>query len=182
MYRRFVDHYEELQVSPRADQDTIARVFRHLAKRFHPDNAETGDAERFARIMGAYELLSDPEARAAFDVDYEHNRTGQWRIVSEASDDGVLPDDVEVRTKLLSLLYVQRRREPRAPGLGDYKLSTLLDVPVEQLEFHLWYLRSKGWLEREQSGQLVITVAGVDQVEELRAATRSRRRLVQRTA
>ncbi|MEO7964396.1 MAG: J domain-containing protein, partial [Gemmatimonadaceae bacterium] len=32
------DHYETLQVSPRADQETIERVFRHLAKRYHPDN------------------------------------------------------------------------------------------------------------------------------------------------
>lgn len=36
-----VDHYEVLQLSPRADQDTIQRVFRHLAKRLHPDNAES---------------------------------------------------------------------------------------------------------------------------------------------
>ena len=41
------DHYEALQVSPRADGDTIDRVFRHLAKRLHPDNQESGDAEIF---------------------------------------------------------------------------------------------------------------------------------------
>jgi curved DNA-binding protein CbpA len=43
------DHYEALQLSPRADRDTIERVFRHLAKRLHPDNPQTGDAESDSR-------------------------------------------------------------------------------------------------------------------------------------
>ena len=34
------DHYEVLQLSPRADADTISRVFRHMAKRLHPDKIE----------------------------------------------------------------------------------------------------------------------------------------------
>jgi curved DNA-binding protein CbpA len=38
------DYYEILQVSPLADSETIERVFRHLAKRYHPDNQESGDA------------------------------------------------------------------------------------------------------------------------------------------
>lgn len=38
------DHYETLQLSPHAHTNTVERVFRHLAKRFHPDNARTGDA------------------------------------------------------------------------------------------------------------------------------------------
>ena len=33
----FVDYYELLQLSPNADDETIHRVFRHLAKRLHPD-------------------------------------------------------------------------------------------------------------------------------------------------
>ena len=45
------DHYEILQLSPRADQATIQRVFRLLAKRFHPDNHESGDADRFKQLM-----------------------------------------------------------------------------------------------------------------------------------
>jgi curved DNA-binding protein len=162
--------------------DTINRVFRHLAKRHHPDNPDTGDAARFGRLLAAYEVLSDPAARASFDVDHERHRVGRWRLVSEAADDGVLADDQEARTKILSLLYVQRKREPRSPGLGDYGLASLLDTPVEQLEFQFWYLRSKGFIEREQSGALAITAAGVDRVEELRASVRSRRMLVQRSA
>jgi len=66
-----IDYYEVLQLSPRADQDTIQRVFRHLAKRLHPDNAESGDAARFEQVMRAFEVLSDPARRAKYDAGYE---------------------------------------------------------------------------------------------------------------
>ena len=41
-----VDHYDLLQISSQANSDTIHRVYRFLASRFHPDNPESGDAER----------------------------------------------------------------------------------------------------------------------------------------
>ena len=44
-----VDYYEFLQISRNADPDTIRRVYRFLAARFHPDNPETGDSDKFMR-------------------------------------------------------------------------------------------------------------------------------------
>ena len=41
-----VDYYEVLQISPNADPDTVTRVFRLLARRLHPDQAETGNEEK----------------------------------------------------------------------------------------------------------------------------------------
>jgi len=41
------DYYEFLQISPNAERDTITRVYRYLATRFHPDNPETGNVEKF---------------------------------------------------------------------------------------------------------------------------------------
>ena len=38
-----LDYYEFLQISPHADYETIHRVYRYLASRFHPDNPDTGD-------------------------------------------------------------------------------------------------------------------------------------------
>jgi hypothetical protein len=37
-----------------------------------------------------------------------------------------------------------------------------LGCPAEHLEFHLWYLKEKGWIKRTESGTLAITVEGVD--------------------
>ena len=50
---RAVDYYEVLQVNSNAEQETIQRVFRLLAQRFHPDNKETGDDGRFRKIQEA---------------------------------------------------------------------------------------------------------------------------------
>ena len=37
------DYYEILEVSPNANSETIERIFRYLAMRYHPDNRDTGD-------------------------------------------------------------------------------------------------------------------------------------------
>jgi DnaJ-class molecular chaperone len=62
------DYYETLQISANAEPDTIHRVYRLLAPRFHPDNLETGDESRFRAITEAYHILIDPEKRAQYDI------------------------------------------------------------------------------------------------------------------
>ena len=61
----FVDYYELMQISPNAEQETIKRVFRLLAARYHPDNPETADRDRFVLLNDAHAILSDPASRAA---------------------------------------------------------------------------------------------------------------------
>ena len=68
------DFYEVLQVSANAEPETINRVYRLLAQRFHPDNRETGDENRFREIHEAHAVLSDPEKRAKYDVLYHQQR------------------------------------------------------------------------------------------------------------
>ena len=70
----FIDHYEILQVSQTADTETIERVFRLLAKRYHPDNAVTGDPRQFDEVRQAYDLLSNPERRAQYDITYDDEK------------------------------------------------------------------------------------------------------------
>src|ERR1035438_7639351 len=62
------DHYEFMQISPNAEPDTIHRVFKFLAARFHPDNTETGDADKFSLLKEANDVLSDPARRAEYDA------------------------------------------------------------------------------------------------------------------
>ena len=76
-FRRFsatpADHEEllrRLSLSPDATVDEIERAYRWLAQKFHPDrNADFQDEaqSRFIRIQEAYEVLSDPLARAQYD-------------------------------------------------------------------------------------------------------------------
>jgi len=160
----FSDYYEDLQISPNADMEMIERVFRILAKRYHPDNAETGDSEKFNVLYKAYQVLSDPEKRAAFDAKYEQMRTERWKIVEEASQSDGFEHDERIRQGVLSLLYVARRQDALNPGMGIMEFEKVLGCPRHHMEFHLWYLKEKGWILRTDSGGYAITADGVDKM------------------
>ena len=173
----FIDYYELLQLSSNADTDTVERVFRHLAKKFHPDNKESGDIDRFRLLVGAHRILSNPESRAGYDVEYQDYWNNKWKLASEAGSGTAFGDDSKNRESLLSILYVQRRRDMKKPGLGEYEVARLLCIPLELVEFHVWYLKAKGWIERLETGLLAITALGVDQVEQGRLRLRNDRML-----
>lgn len=164
--RPFEDFYETLQLSPNADAETIDRVYRMLVRRYHPDNQETGNPERFTQIVRAHKILSDPENRAAYDVSYEENRASVLKIFDETSSPDSYDGDKRIFEGVLSLLYTSRRRDAGRGGMGIVELERLLGCPAKHLEFHLWYLREKGWVQRLESGLLAITADGVDRVME----------------
>jgi curved DNA-binding protein CbpA len=158
----FVDYYEMLEISPNANSGTIERMFRYFAQRYHPDNQDTGDRPRFDAIMEAYDVLSDPGKRAQYDVKHKNNSSLRWKLLKEASDNKAVEQDVDIQNKLLSIFYIRRRQNLASPGLGDLTLERLLGCPVEHLQFHLWYLKEKGWIRKTDSGMFAITVEGVD--------------------
>src|SRR5215211_6157259 len=62
------DYYEVLGVGRNATADDLKRSYRKLAREYHPDvNRGDGAEERFKEINEAYEVLSDPDRRAAYD-------------------------------------------------------------------------------------------------------------------
>lgn len=66
---RGVDYYALLGVPPGASGGAIRAAFRRLAKRWHPDTSQVvGTAERFRQIVEAYDVLSDPARRLAYDA------------------------------------------------------------------------------------------------------------------
>jgi curved DNA-binding protein len=74
----FRDYYKVLGVARDASQDDIKKVYRKLARKYHPDVSKEPDAEsRFKEVAEAYEALSDPEKRAAYDRLGSGWRTGQ---------------------------------------------------------------------------------------------------------
>jgi len=65
---RYKDYYAVMGVDRDASQDEIKRAYRKLARKFHPDVSKEPDAEaRFKELGEAYEVLKDPEKRAAYD-------------------------------------------------------------------------------------------------------------------
>lgn len=65
---KYKDYYAIMGVARDATQDEIKRAYRKLARKYHPDVSSEADAEaRFKEVGEAYEVLKDPEKRAAYD-------------------------------------------------------------------------------------------------------------------
>lgn len=64
----YKDYYKIIGLKRDASQDEIKRAYRKLARKYHPDVSKEKDAEaRFKEVGEAYEVLKDPEKRAAYD-------------------------------------------------------------------------------------------------------------------
>lgn len=159
----FEDYYEALELSPNANSETVERMFRFFATRFHPDAGEMGDREKFSRLVKAYETLKDPQLRAAYDVEYQNHKTLVSQLVEHA---GETQSDTVDRRCLLSLFYAKRRQDYNNPAVGMPTLENAMNCPPEVLQFHVWYFREKGWIRREDNGGFAITAEGVDQIEQ----------------
>lgn len=174
------DYYEVLQVSPRADHETIERVFRYLAHRFHPDNLETGDAERFTELVDAYRVLGDSMERTKYDLTYERLRQGRWQLFAQESVNNDIATDNRIRIAILSILFIARRNNPSQPGVGGVEIERVLNCPEPVIRFHTWYLRENNWITRLDTGYLAITAMGVDRVFELGGPIKSGPQLLRR--
>ena len=111
------------QISPNAEVETIHRVYRFLAVRLHPDNPETGDAEKFFLLKQAYDVLSDPARRVEYDAARKKIDGPQTVPLSTTIDFmDSMEGELNRRLGVLALLYIQRRTNPYKPEVS------LLDV------------------------------------------------------
>jgi curved DNA-binding protein CbpA len=167
MNQQFVDLYETMQISPNADLDTVHRVYRILAQRYHPDNRETGSSELFRELTDAYRILSDPEKRAAFDIEHRATRRLTWKIFDQTTSVQGVEAERRKRSGILALLYRHRIAAPDSSGMNLKEFEELLGVPKEHLEFTLWYLKEGQFVTRTDNGRFSITLSGVDLAETL---------------
>jgi hypothetical protein len=160
-----VDYYEVLQVSQNAEPETLHRVYRIMAARFHPDNPQTGDSERFLLLNEAYEVLADAEKRALYDA---ARRVGECQPLPafELKEfvDGI-EGEQNRRLGVLCLLYNRRRSDMDHPGLSLLDLERLMSFPREYISFAVWYLRDRGFVQMGDNSDYVLTAAGADHVE-----------------
>jgi hypothetical protein len=163
------DYYEFLQISPNADADTIHRVFRFMAARLHPDNPETGDVEVFHHLKAAYDVLSNPVARA----DYDAKRKGEPDQTNPFSEEVDFMDSMDGelnrRLAVLAVLYYRRRTNPHMPEVGLGEIESRMGFPRDYLDFTIWYLFKKGYVTKGDNAQLALTADGVDFIETQRS-------------
>lgn len=161
----FVDYYELLRVSPGAEIESIQRVHRSLAARYHPDNTETGDLERFLRVNEAFQVLSDPEKRKEFDSQYNSRKDNPLPVfLTKEFTEGV-DGEINRRIGLLCLLYTQRRANQATPSLSVLEIEGMMSIPREHLVFTIWYLKAKRFIQQDDRSSLGITAEGIDFLE-----------------
>jgi curved DNA-binding protein len=161
----FVDYYELLQISPNAEVETIERVFKMLAARYHPDNTETGDVDKFVLLNRAHETLCNRELRAAYDANYTASNTDPISLFELKEFAAGVDGEANRRMGILCLLYNRRRGNPDDPGLSLLEFEAMMSFPREHLMFTMWYLKEQDCLRQDEASDYVITAAGVDYVE-----------------
>lgn len=161
-----MDHYEQLELSTTATIEAIECMFRYQSSRKIPE-ADPSSQEKLKSLAHSFNTLKDPVKRAAYDVTYQRNQ--QQKSVTQAESNS---SDYEIRHRLLTIFYTQRRKNMKQPGLGITTVEEMMKIPPALIEFHIWYFKEKGWIQREVSGPYSITCAGVDEIE-LRAASRN---------
>lgn len=179
----FVDYYNVLEVSPSCGAKMLEKAYRHFAQKYHPDHPETADVEKFQAVIEAYNVLRDPEKRAHYDAGYKSDSAQAFHFISQDQDIHVdeksAIHDAEIHEKILYYLYKRRREHAEDPGVIGYFIEKLIDCSHENYEFHIWYLKSKGFINVTEHGTLEITIEGVDHVISMSRAIEERKLLPQ---
>ena len=164
-HQPFVDYYAVLEVSPTCDEAALERAYRRLAKMYHPDHAETADTAKFNEVIGAYRAIRELNDRARYDVLYTA-KTGFEFFTSEdpGDEEKSALSDADTHARVLRFLYKRRREAALDAGAGRYYVQEMLGCSDELFEFHLWYLKAKGFIELTEQGTLAITIEGIDHV------------------
>lgn len=165
MEKKNIDYYEFLQISPNADQDTIHRVYRFLAARFHPDNPNSGDAETFNQLKAAYDVLSHEDSRAEYDACRHCDPHQPPPLATSVDFMDTLEGELNRRLAVLAVLYFRRRSAPYAPEVTLAEIERRMGFPRDYLDFTTWYLQKKGYITRADNSDFTLTAAGVDFVE-----------------
>lgn len=159
-----VDHYNVLQVNYTAEPCMIDAAYDFLARRYHSSNLATGNPHIYARLAEAYEVLSDPVQRTAYEAERAVNQKGATTVAKGDRNRELIRN---VRQEMLEMLYWRRVESPYKPVITIHEFENILKLPKEQMEFNLWFLRDKGLIARSDNACFVITAEGVAWNEDL---------------
>src|SRR5258708_12987700 len=156
------DYYELLEVSPQASEETIHRVYRYMAARYHPDNLGTGNLEKFTQLTSAYKVLAEPNRRSEYDA---QRATRQPTIRNPMSSTVDFMDqgegDLNRRLAILAILYYRRRMYPNSPEVSLPEIEDRMGFPRDYLDFTTWYLAKNRYITPADNSDFTLTVDGL---------------------
>lgn len=137
----YKDYYQILGIDRKATQDEIKKAYRKLARKYHPDVNKAADAEdRFKGLGEAYEVLKDPEKRAAYDrlgADWQKGQDFRpppdWDAGFEFSGGGFTDKGESAFSDFFETLFGRRQsgdfRHPAFRSQGeDHHAKVLIDL------------------------------------------------------
>ena len=116
------DLYQILQIDPAAEQEVVQAAFKRLALKYHPDKNPSPDANRrMQELNDAYDVISDPVQRAAYDRERQEKLTAQRQAEEEAR----YRAEAQRRTEASQLRREQKRHDGRPRMNGGKKHGRL---------------------------------------------------------
>ncbi len=185
------DYYKIIGVERDATQDAIKRAYRKLARKYHPDVSKEPDAEaRFKEVGEAYEVLKDPEKRAAYDQLGANWKAGQefhappdWDAGFEFRGGGFAGGDGSAFSDFFESLFgrgFQGAQHARQSGFHprgeDHHAKILVDLEdawraaTRQITLQLPEVDSQGRLHTRERVLNVRIPAGIRQGQRIRLA------------
>jgi len=136
----YKDYYQLLDVKKDATQKDIKRAYRKLARKYHPDVSSEANAEtKFKEMAEAYEVLKDPEKRAAYDQLGENYKAGQnftpppdWDAGFEFRGGGFTNENSSQFSDFFENLFGQQfepdNQQQRGAASQDHHAKVLIDL------------------------------------------------------
>jgi curved DNA-binding protein len=176
-----IDYYSIFKVRPTCSAKVLEAAYHRLAKMYHPDSAETADTAKFTAVLEAFRALRDPAKRAEYDRLYglQTGQAGTRDVFGEMDiDEATALSDADAQVRILLYLYKKRREQAQDAGIAGFYLQQALECSAEHFEFHVWYLKAKGFVDSTEQGTLAITIDGIDHVLSLSRASRTEKLLL----
>lgn len=161
---KFQDHYAVLGVPRMATAEEIHRAYSALANKYHPKHGASPDAAGYEAVTQAYEVLSNPVTREAFNALLPKGEEGAPTL-SPGQFYQAVTTEVDRRIAILSILYERRRANPGSPGAPVRVIEAMVNFPAEPMFFALWYLKQRGWVALDDKSCPMITADGIDVIE-----------------
>jgi curved DNA-binding protein len=187
----YKDYYKVMGLAKDASADDIKRAYRKLARKYHPDVSKEKDAEaRFKELGEAYEVLKDPEKRAAYDQLGSNWQAGQefrpppgWQAAGGGGGFAAGNASASDFSDFFEELFGRTRTGRRGAGSQEFHMQgedrharILIDIedsyegPTRQLNLQVPEITPEGFVQNRERTLSVKIPKGIREGQQIRLA------------